>query len=352
MALINSSIARSRSPRYRKDKEHFSLAPGFAGERAGVRGMLESRSNVDIPPFSMGSSNKTSAKRSDVRPLTLALSPEYRGEGTIETPYSCDVRSTKTHVIEKFLWAMIFIGGIFLQTPELFGQIPEQRYAEANNSFAQPPNGSSHHSDPGIWHPPTRTAGVRAPEASTVAPAAWTTPISQSQTQAFQSSAPIATSQSTVPFKPPTSNPAASGIKKPGSAWSSMISMMVSLLLVLALFLGVAWFFRRVAPQPSRGLSKDVVQVLGRTPLAPRHNMILIRFGRKLVLVSQQLGQTQTLSEIDDPREVDHLLGLCEEASSTSISSSFRDVLFQLASGKGTDRRSANAKNLSIAREG
>jgi flagellar biogenesis protein FliO len=128
--------------------------------------------------------------------------------------------------------------------------------------------------------------------------------------------------------------------------------MIVSLLVVLTLFMGVAWFFRRVAPQPSRTLSKDVVQVLGRTPLAARHNMILIRFGRKLILVSQQLGQTQTLSEIDDPREVDHLLGLCEEANSTSITSSFRDTLFQLASGKANERSSANVKNLSIAREG
>ena len=40
----------------------------------------------------MALSFKTSAKRSDVRPLTLALSPEYRGEGTIEIPYPCDIR--------------------------------------------------------------------------------------------------------------------------------------------------------------------------------------------------------------------------------------------------------------------
>jgi hypothetical protein len=80
--------------------------------------------------------------------------------------------------------------------------------------------------------------------------------------------------------------------------------------------------------------------------------MILIRFGRKLVLVSQQLGQTQTLSEIDDPREVDHLLGLCEEANSSSITSSFRDTLYQLASGKTVERTSGNTKNFSIAREG
>ena len=119
---------------------------------------------------------------------------------------------------------------------------------------------------------------------------------------------------------------------------------------MLTLFMGVAWLFRGTTQQQARYLSKDVVQVLGRTPLAPRHQMILIRFGRKLVLVSQQLGQSQTLSEIEDPHEVDHLLGLCEQNSSNSISNSFRDVLSQLTSGKNHDPLPSSPRNPSIAR--
>lgn len=249
----------------------------------------------------------------------------------------------------------ISVAGIFILAVELFGQSPDQRYADVNTGFAQPPNSSVDHSNPGIWKPPTRTAGASAHQPSTVTPATWSTAVSPSQpvqASSIQSVHSAGPTPNKIPFNPPTASSRPSSIKKPSSSWSSTISMIVSLLLVIVLFLGVAWFLRRVAPQPSRTLSKDVVQVLGRTPLAPRHHMILIRFGRKLVLVSQQLGQTQTLSEIDDPREVDHLLGLCEEASNTSISNSFRDVLFQLTSGKGNDRPSAPAKNLSIAREG
>jgi len=261
---------------------------------------------------------------------------------------------SRISIAKNIAWAAVCTAITVFNIVDLFGQVPEQRYADINNGFSAPAPGNADHSNPNIWRPPTRTAGVPVQESSAVATATWATPVLKPHSP-LQSSSSIETqsaAQSGVPFKPPTANSASSGVRKPSSSWSSTLSMFVSLLLVLAIFFGVAWCFRRVAPLPNRGLSKDVVQVLGRTPLAPRHNMILIRFGRKLVLVSQQLGQTQTLSEIDDPLEVDHLLGLCEATSSTSISTSFRDVLFQLASGKGTDQPPSHVKKLSIAREG
>jgi len=229
----------------------------------------------------------------------------------------------------------------------LLGQATQPTLREFQTGFAQPAASNPPQAAPGIWRPPTHTAGTPVPASSTVAAATWTTPTVKAEH--MPTSQPMANAERSTPFQPPTTN--ANSLKKPTSTWSSTISMVVSLLLVLAIFMGVAWFFRSVAPQPSRPLSKEVVQVLGRTPLAPRQQMVLIRFGRKLVLVSQQLGQTQTLSEIDDPGEVDHLLGLCEESNATSISNSFRDVLYQLANGKSGDRASVAAKKLSIVRE-
>jgi hypothetical protein len=63
--------------------------PRFCGREGRGEGLFESRPQVDLPALSTGFSIKTSAKRSDVRPL--ALSPEYRGEGKI-IPYPCDVQ--------------------------------------------------------------------------------------------------------------------------------------------------------------------------------------------------------------------------------------------------------------------
>jgi flagellar biogenesis protein FliO len=68
--------------------------------------------------------------------------------------------------------------------------------------------------------------------------------------------------------------------------------------------------------------------------------MYVVRFGKKLLLVSQQPGQTQTLSEISDDEEVDRLTGICESNLPSSSTQSFSDVLRQVASGqRTTDRR-------------
>ena len=73
--------------------------------------------------------------------------------------------------------------------------------------------------------------------------------------------------------------------------------------------MALVWLVRKSGAQPTFGLPSHVVEVLGRTVLAPRQQLYVVRFGPKLLLISHQLGQTQTLSEIDNPDEVDRLAG-------------------------------------------
>lgn len=115
----------------------------------------------------------------------------------------------------------------------------------------------------------------------------------------------------------------------PGSL-QALLSIGSSLLIVVGLFLGVAWCYRKTLHTSiGGGLPQQVVNVLGRTPLAARQQMVLVRFGSKLVLVSVIQGEARTLSEITDPLEVDQLVGLCEAAKPGSISHSFKNVLLQ-----------------------
>ncbi len=112
--------------------------------------------------------------------------------------------------------------------------------------------------------------------------------------------------------------------KKPSSSWSSTISMFVSLLIVIGLFFArrscVSW----TVTDPSEISSKEVVQVIWSLTIGTTPANVHDSFGGKLLLVSQQMGQTTTtLSEIENPDEVSHLLGLCEQQSSNSISNSF-----------------------------
>jgi flagellar biogenesis protein FliO len=106
-------------------------------------------------------------------------------------------------------------------------------------------------------------------------------------------------------------------------------------LIVVGLFLGLAWFYRKTLSTSLNGnLPKQVVSVLGRTSLSPRQQMVLVRFGPKLLLISTVQGETRTLSEITDPLEVDQLAGMCASHQPGSITESFRSVLLQEGSRK------------------
>jgi len=138
-------------------------------------------------------------------------------------------------------------------------------------------------------------------------------------------------SRSGIPLKPPSKDVQDLAPSRSNSSWTSIVSMVFSLILVIGIFLGLSWIFRKTSPSAGSMLPKEVVEIIGRTPMANRQQLYVIRFGRKLVLVSQQVGQTEVLSEIDDRTEVDHLLGLCEQNNSRNISTSFRNVLQQVA---------------------
>jgi flagellar biogenesis protein FliO len=91
----------------------------------------------------------------------------------------------------------------------------------------------------------------------------------------------------------------------------SLVTTITALVLVIGLFLLCAWALRRGSRQLSGALPKDVVSVLGTTPLGGRQLAQLLRLGNKLVLVSVTTGGAETLAEVTDPAEVERLLGLC-----------------------------------------
>lgn len=132
----------------------------------------------------------------------------------------------------------------------------------------------------------------------------------------------------------PSSKDKSGSVDRPKSSSGTIVSVFLSLAVVLSFFLLVAWLIKKSQPRSFLKLPGDVVQVMGRTPMAPRQQMYVVRFGSKLLLISHQPGQTQTLGEITDADEVQRLAGLCEANHPGSISNSFRDVLKQVTMGK------------------
>ncbi len=118
---------------------------------------------------------------------------------------------------------------------------------------------------------------------------------------------------------------------------SSWLNVGGSLALVLGLFFVLAWVMRKTTPGGCPTLPAEVVEVLGRAPLASRQQAYLIRLGRKLVLLSVTPAGVEPLSEVTEAEEVDRLAGLCRQGQPNSSTATFRQVFQQLA-GKPTGR--------------
>lgn len=87
--------------------------------------------------------------------------------------------------------------------------------------------------------------------------------------------------------------------------------MLLALGFVVGLFLVANHVVRKAQPKRFQKLPSEVVEVLGRTSMGQRQQLVVMRFGSKLILVSQQAGETQTLAEIIEPTEVERLQALC-----------------------------------------
>jgi flagellar biogenesis protein FliO len=132
---------------------------------------------------------------------------------------------------------------------------------------------------------------------------------------------------------PKSDSKATTQVTSTGSGWKSLVTTLSALLLVIGIFVGFAVLTRRAWSPARSTLPKQAFEILGRSTLGPRQQVLLMRFGNKVLLVNQELGNVQTLSEIDDPAEVDRLVGLCEQSTPNSLSTNFGSVLSQVING-------------------
>lgn len=216
-------------------------------------------------------------------------------------------------------------------------------------SFGQPVAGEigNYSNDPSIVREPAYSLGPGAPQSPARQQPSFVVNSSHQNTvpsgtvgvqpSAYHSVNPSKPASTGIALKAP-GEAGENGVPKPSNSLGSVLSVVVSLGFVLALFLGLAWVFRKTQPRSLARLPTEVVQVLGRSNLAPRQQMYVVRFGSRLLLISQQPGHTQTLCEITDDEEVDRLAGFCESNSPTSVSQSFTEVVRQVVTGAGQEK--------------
>ncbi|MFM8214753.1 MAG: flagellar biosynthetic protein FliO [Pirellula sp.] len=126
------------------------------------------------------------------------------------------------------------------------------------------------------------------------------------------------------------------GLTRPGEAYpkdrsasptgaSGLLGSFFALGMVLVVFFGFVLIAKRVWPSVSSSrMPREVFEVLASSELQPKQTWMLMRFGSKILLVCQQPGQTQLISEISDQAEIQRIVSLCNKPrSSESDSPSF-----------------------------
>ena len=267
-------------------------------------------------------------------------------------------------------WSLRWLAVLFLSsTTTVFSQQPRGIPIQPGEPALVRPSGYSVQPSNGTQNPPTRGVEYRLQDGNVNLPpmdhrignnsgnnntghnnpvqpnpvqqASFSEPTQLASPPTTLAAAPASQSSKLGSMQLKPTNPDSKGdIKKPTNSIGSFLGVVFSMGIVLSLFLGLAWIYKKSLPKSMGRLPHEVVQVLGRTSISPRQQMYVIRFGKKLLLVSQQPGQTQTLSEISEDEEVDRLTGICESHLPSSATQSFSEVLRQVASGqRSTDRR-------------
>jgi flagellar biogenesis protein FliO len=145
---------------------------------------------------------------------------------------------------------------------------------------------------------------------------------------------PISNSKARPPLRlaPRSENSRQHGQKPSAPTPSNALTTVgASLAVVLGLFLVIAWCARRFTPGGAAVLPKEAVELLGRASFAARQQAHLVRVGNKLLLVAISSAGAQTLTEITEPAEVEHLTALCRRGRSGSSTIAFKQALTELA---------------------
>jgi len=99
--------------------------------------------------------------------------------------------------------------------------------------------------------------------------------------------------------------------------------VVLSLGAVIGLIFILKYFGRRFLALPATGSGGGVVQVLHRTTLSPRQQLVLIRVGRRVVLVGNTGAGMSALCEVSEPDEVAELIGQVQRGKSDSATAAF-----------------------------
>ena len=123
------------------------------------------------------------------------------------------------------------------------------------------------------------------------------------------------------------------------------------LTLVLAIFYALTIFAKRNGGNITGKVPDEVIQVLGQVPLDQRRRLQLVRLGSKILLLSVTTNSVETVGEIEDPVEVEHVISIMQRGRAVEDFQTFRRMTQQIRQQKRTQRMYPSQMNGEIEDE-
>jgi flagellar biogenesis protein FliO len=140
--------------------------------------------------------------------------------------------------------------------------------------------------------------------------------------------------------KQPTTNPTGA-VESPTSQFG-MARVMMSLGLVIALILGMKFFGQKWFLPKSTRSNGRIVETLSRAIIGPKQQVLLIRVGKRRVLVvGDSGGKLAPLDQITDSDEIAELLGQLQTERSGAAAGAFSSLF-----GKSTEKYTASESRI------
>lgn len=107
---------------------------------------------------------------------------------------------------------------------------------------------------------------------------------------------------------------------------SATLNTLTALGIVIGLILLLRWGWTKFTGHPTIRPS-PLIEVLARTPVAPRNHILLVRIGNRVLIVGDSAAGLRTLASVDDPDEIADLLTAVTASQESSVSKGFNQLL-------------------------
>ena len=129
---------------------------------------------------------------------------------------------------------------------------------------------------------------------------------------------PTAATGTPLPGVPESGTPSS---QIPGSLGSLLRTIAILGVMIVIFFLANRWLRRKFPTAVVPKLPEGVFEILGRAPFTSRQNVLLVRFGDRIVLIALTPDGPVPLSEIDDPRQVGVMMAKLGRSENREIGS-------------------------------